>query len=179
MQKQPAQKSYFFDKGYKDLGNTIKGAWSRNTDSIKKYAGNFGDWYDKPLAVKIFLGIVNILAMIAVIVFGSIITAVITLLVGILVLFLGVSFIKGKNLNLVAGYGSMSETEKAQTDINKIGKLSGKSLIIISVLMFAFTAVSVMFAFQIVSKAIFVFSVVAFIVAVITITIVSVIKGMK
>lgn len=110
---------------------------------------------------------------------GAIITSVITLLVGILVLFLGVSFIKGQNLNLVAGYSSMSETEKAQTDINKIGKLSGKSLIIISVLMFAFTAVSVMFAFQIVSKAIFVFSVVAFIVAVITITIVSVIKGMK
>lgn len=86
---QPAQKSYFFDKGYKDLGNTIKGAWSRNTDSIKKYAGNFGDWYDKPLAVKIFLGIVNILAMIAVIVFGSIITAVITVInVLVLIIFM-------------------------------------------------------------------------------------------
>ena len=35
---QPAKKSYFFDKGYKDLGNTIKGAWARNSDSIKKYA---------------------------------------------------------------------------------------------------------------------------------------------
>ncbi|MBQ8787777.1 MAG: DUF3784 domain-containing protein [Oscillospiraceae bacterium] len=110
---------------------------------------------------------------------GAIITAVITLLVGILVLFLGVSFINGKNLNLVAGYGSMSETEKAQTDINKLGKLSGKALIVISILMFAFTAISVMFAFQFVSKSIFVFSVIVFIVAVIAVTIISVIKGMK
>ena len=110
---------------------------------------------------------------------GAIITAVITLLVGILVLFLGVSFIKGKNLNLVAGYGSMSETEKAQTDINKIGKLSGKALLVISVLMFVFSAISFLSAFQIVSKSFFVISVVAFIVAVIVVTIISIIKGMK
>ena len=77
---QPAQKSYFFDKGYKDMANTIKGAWSRNSDSIKKYAGNFGNWSDKPLPIKIFLGIVNILAIVAVVIFGSLITAVITVL---------------------------------------------------------------------------------------------------
>lgn len=110
---------------------------------------------------------------------GAIITAVITLLIGILVLYLAVSFIKGKNLHLVAGYGSMSETEKAQIDIKKLGKLSGKALLVISVLMFAFSAVSFLAAFQIVSKAIFVFSVVAFIVAVIVVTIISFIKGMK
>ena len=37
---QPAKKSYFFEKGYQDLGNTIKGAWSRNGDSITKYKDN-------------------------------------------------------------------------------------------------------------------------------------------
>ena len=37
---QPAKKSYFFDKGYKDLGNTIKGAWARNWESVKDYADN-------------------------------------------------------------------------------------------------------------------------------------------
>lgn len=37
---QPAKKSYFFDKGYKDLANTIKGAWTRNFDSIRKHASN-------------------------------------------------------------------------------------------------------------------------------------------
>ena len=110
---------------------------------------------------------------------GAVITAVITLLIGVLVLYLAVSFIKGKNLNLVAGYGSMSETEKAHTDIKKLGRISGKALLIISVLMFAFSAISLMFAFQIVSKAIFVISVIAFIVSVVVITIVSIIKAMK
>ena len=89
---QPAQKSYFFDKGYKDMANTIKGAWSRNSDSIKKYAGNFGNWSDKPLPIKIFLGIVNILAIVAVVIFGSLITAVITVL-NVLILLIFMAFV--------------------------------------------------------------------------------------
>ena len=32
---QPAKVSYFFGKGYTDLFNTIKGAWSRNVVSAK------------------------------------------------------------------------------------------------------------------------------------------------
>ena len=67
---QPAKKSYFFDKGYKDLGNTIKGAWARNSDSIKKYASNLGNLGDHGLPAKLFLGLVNILAMVAVVVCG-------------------------------------------------------------------------------------------------------------
>lgn len=51
---QPAKKSYFFDKGYKDLGNTIKGAWARNSDSIKKYASNLGNLGDHGLPAKLF-----------------------------------------------------------------------------------------------------------------------------
>lgn len=96
---QPAKKSYFFDKGYKDMANTIKGAWSRNSDSIKKYAANLGSHGDKSTPVKIFLGIVNILAMVAVIIFGSLITAVITvinvvvLIVFMLLVYIGFSFI--------------------------------------------------------------------------------------
>ena len=75
---QPAKKSYFFDKGYKDLDNTIKGAWSRNGDSIRKYTDNLQDLDDKSLGSKIFFGIVNVIAIIAVVLFGSIITAIIT-----------------------------------------------------------------------------------------------------
>lgn len=75
---QPAKKSYFFDKGYKDLANTIKGAWSRNGDSIRKYTDNLQDLDDKSLVSKIFLVIVNVIAIIAVVLFGSIITAIIT-----------------------------------------------------------------------------------------------------
>lgn len=75
---QPAKKSYFFDKGYRDLGNTIKGAWRRNFDSIAGYKLNLSDLGDKSLIPKVFLAILNVLAMIAVIVFGSAITAVIS-----------------------------------------------------------------------------------------------------
>ncbi len=75
---QPAKKSYFFEKGYQDLANTIKGAWSRNGDSITKYKDNLHDLSDKDRWVKIFLGIVNVLAIIAVVICGSIITAIIT-----------------------------------------------------------------------------------------------------
>lgn len=110
---------------------------------------------------------------------GAIITAVITLLVGILVLFLGISFIKGKNLNHMAGYNSMSETEKANTDIEKIGKTTGKTLIIISGLMFIFSVISFMSAFGIVSKSVFLISLIVFIISVVAVTIASVIKTMK
>lgn len=91
---QPAKKSYFFDKGYKDLANTIKGAWARNSDSIKGYAANLGDLGDHSLIPKLFLGLVNILAMIAVIVCGSAITAVITVInVIVLVVFMAFVYI--------------------------------------------------------------------------------------
>ena len=91
---QPAKKSYFFDKGYRDLGNTIKGAWTRNADSIKKFASNLGGLGDHGLAMKLFLGLVNILAMIAVVVCGSAITAVITFInIVVLLVFMAIVYL--------------------------------------------------------------------------------------
>lgn len=91
---QPANKSYFFDKGYRDMGNTIKGAWARNRMSIRHYRDNLGDLGDKNAVGKLFFGVVNVLAMAAVIVCGSIITAVITLAnIAILVVFMGIVYI--------------------------------------------------------------------------------------
>jgi len=91
---QPAKKSYFFDKGYKDLSNTIKGAWSRNNGSIRKYTDNLRGLGDKGVVGKIFLGIVNILAMLAVVICGSLITCAITIVnVLILVAFMTVVYI--------------------------------------------------------------------------------------
>jgi len=34
---QPAIKSYFFGKGYRDLGNTIRDSWLMNLDSARNY----------------------------------------------------------------------------------------------------------------------------------------------
>ena len=98
---QPAKKSYFFEKGYIDLGNTIKGAWSRNSDSIKKYISNLQDLGDKSLIPRIFLAVINIIAVLAVIIFGSLITAVITavniviLLAFMAIVYIGFSIIWG------------------------------------------------------------------------------------
>lgn len=77
---QPAKKSYFFGKGYRDLGNTIKGAWVRNFASIQKYRDNLRLLGGRSLVPKIFLGVANVLAMLAVLLCGSFITAVISLL---------------------------------------------------------------------------------------------------
>lgn len=35
VKEQPAKVSYFFGKGYTDLGNTIKEAWTLNINSAK------------------------------------------------------------------------------------------------------------------------------------------------
>lgn len=77
---QPAKKSYFFDKGYRDLGNTILGAWAGNFDSLREYRRHIADARGRGKISFLLLLILNVLAMAAVIVFGSLITAVITLL---------------------------------------------------------------------------------------------------
>lgn len=91
---QPAKKSYFFDKGYRDLGNTIKGAWVRNGVSIQNRIKDLKDLGDRSLFGKIFFGILNVLAIVAVIVCGSAITAMITIInVAILVGFMAAVYI--------------------------------------------------------------------------------------
>lgn len=77
---QPAKKSYFFGKGYRDVLNTIKGAWQRNFASIGKYKANIAVSHaagDGKIAFAFKL-ILNILAIISVIVFGSAITLLIS-----------------------------------------------------------------------------------------------------
>lgn len=91
---QPAKKSYFFEKGYIDLANTIKGAWSRNRTSIQKYVQNLRKLGDHGLPMKIFLGLMNILAVLAVVLCGSAITAIITLIhVSILLVFMATVYL--------------------------------------------------------------------------------------
>lgn len=91
---QPARKSYFFDKGYRDLGNTICEAWSRNENSIKGYAENLQNMGDKAITIKVFLIIANIIAIIAVVICGSVITTVISVInVLILIIFMAVVYV--------------------------------------------------------------------------------------
>ena len=91
---QPAKKSYFFEKGYRDVGNTIKDAWSMNMDSIRKYGYNLKNLGDRNLAGKIFFGIVNVLAMLAVLICGSLITTAVTILnIAIVAAFMAVIYL--------------------------------------------------------------------------------------
>lgn len=96
---QPAKKSYFFGKGYADVLNTIKGAWQRNFDSLGKYKDNIADARYDGKGAFIFNLILNVLAMISVIVFGSIITAAVSVLniavvlVVMIVIYIGFSLI--------------------------------------------------------------------------------------
>lgn len=77
---QPAVKSYFFEKGYKDVWNTIKGAWKRNFQSIEKYKNNIKVARGQSKAKLIYKLVLNFSAMIAVLIFGSIITLTISII---------------------------------------------------------------------------------------------------
>lgn len=81
---QPAKKSYFFDKGYRDLGNTIRDAWRSNGHSMEEYIGKIGNEIQSlPLSEHRFLTVckivMNILALLSVLVFGSLITAAVSI----------------------------------------------------------------------------------------------------
>lgn len=79
---QPAKKSYFFEKGYKDVKNTIIDAWNMNLDSAKKLREKIKDLKFKDInkVKKIFFYILNYIALISIVVFGSIIIAVMSTL---------------------------------------------------------------------------------------------------
>jgi len=92
---QPAKKSYYFDKGYKDLENTVKGAWQRNFVSIKEYMNNIK--ISKSVddtKTFIFKLILNLLAIIGVLIVGSAITLVLsTINIAVLLAFMAIVYI--------------------------------------------------------------------------------------
>ncbi len=87
--EQPAKVSYFFGKGYTDLWNTIKEAWTRNLYSAKEQfmiAGEKGYFS--------MGGAINLVAAISIFIFGSLITAFTTAVhIGILFLFFACVYI--------------------------------------------------------------------------------------
>ena len=74
MAKQPARVSYFFGKGYVDLGNTIKESWARNFSSARE---QFSMARDKGFFTM--GGGMNLIAAISIFTFGSVISAFTTL----------------------------------------------------------------------------------------------------
>jgi len=74
-QPQPGKVSYFFGKGYTDLGNTIKDAWSGNMESAKDQLGKASE-----KGFFTFGGGINLIAAICIFVYGSVISIFTTLL---------------------------------------------------------------------------------------------------
>lgn len=70
-QDEPAKVSYFFGKGYQDLGNTIKEAWQLNIQSAKQQMEKA-----KYNGYTSFKGIIFLISAIDIYIFGSAITAV-------------------------------------------------------------------------------------------------------
>lgn len=96
---QPAKKSYFFSKGYLDVLNTIKGAWQRNFASLEKYRDNIENARYSGKSGFTFQLILNVLAAISIVIFGSIITAIVSflniavVLVVMMIIYIGFSII--------------------------------------------------------------------------------------
>lgn len=70
---QPAQKSYFFGQGYRDIGTAIKTSWLKNALSAKSY-------YDKytEKGLMSFKGVYNLFCALSVVSFGTIFFALIS-----------------------------------------------------------------------------------------------------
>ena len=93
--QQPAVKSYFFGKGYKDLYNTIKEAWQRNFKSISECLTNirYRDSAKNFITKNLFFSTVwNIFSLIAILFFGTGITIIISL-INIIILLIFMVFV--------------------------------------------------------------------------------------
>lgn len=89
---EPAIKSYFFGKGYRDLSAVISENWERNILSAKNFFSRIdesGEWYSTALSVAFWGG-----SAISVILFGTLVFALISILhIAILGVFFGVIYI--------------------------------------------------------------------------------------
>ncbi len=91
-QPQPASKSYFFSKGYTDVWNTIKSAWGYNWESVKKHWDNIKMNPSETKMGMVGYFLMNFSAILAVGLFGSIVTGFMTA-VNLIVLVVFMAFI--------------------------------------------------------------------------------------
>lgn len=82
---QPAQKSYFFGQGYKDIASAIRQSWAENAQTARKYYNNY-----RKRGLMSFVGIFNLFCALSVVTFGTIFFAVISL---VMTLFVSVLFL--------------------------------------------------------------------------------------
>ena len=109
---------------------------------------------------------------------GAIITAITSLLFGIIMGILAFMFLNGKCNNLAAGYNDMTEEEKkTSAEIN--ARMNGKTLMVVAVLTLLYSVFSILSALEILSAAAFVVSTVIYVILFISIVIISVARFVK
>lgn len=90
---QPAVKSYFFGKGYRDLGNTIADSWHLNLDSAKNYwEKGTGSWnssgFHKIMAIAMYFAAISVVA------FGTVLFITLSVVhIGVLAVFFSLIYI--------------------------------------------------------------------------------------
>ncbi len=92
---------------------------------------------------------------------GIMVTGVTALCFGVLMGLLAFLFLSGKCAELVAGYNDMTEEQK-NASAESTAKTNGKTLMISAVLTLIYSAVSIVTAFEILPKAVFVIATVVY-----------------
>ncbi|MGN0641732.1 MAG: DUF3784 domain-containing protein [Huintestinicola sp.] len=109
---------------------------------------------------------------------GAVITAITSLLFGIIIGILAFMFLNGKCNNLVAGYNDMTEEEK-KTSAEVNARMNGKTLMIVSVLTLLYSVFSVLSVLEILSTTAFVVSTIIYGILFVSIVIISVARFVK
>lgn len=109
---------------------------------------------------------------------GVMVTGITALCFGVLMGLLAFLFLSGKCTELVAGYNDMTEEQK-NTSAESTAKTNGKTLMISAVLTLIYSAVSIVTAFEIFPKAVFVIATVVYCILFIAVVAVSFFRFMK
>ena len=75
----------------------------------------------------------------------AVLTIVLTAILSILFIVLGVFLVKGKFLDLIAGFKKLSEEDKKSDDVAKVGKAAGIFLFVVAFLMVTSVAIVQLF----------------------------------
>lgn len=104
-----------------------------------------------------------------------IVTGISAFLLGMLFLYLSISFLRGRNINLIAGYSALSDHEKNNTDKTALLKSNGKTLCIVSILMIVFSGICLLAVMEIITIKFYRTALIVFILSIIIIVLCGVI----
>ena len=106
---------------------------------------------------------------------GLVVTGVSSLLIGAVLFLLAVSYMKGKNTDLIAGWNDLPDDVKVHYG-RDIARSNGKTLIYISLILAVYAMIAFAAAFEHVTDNVFLAATILLIIAVISVIVISIIK---